>query len=132
MLALRLNQQPFFMDIKLDPETLKDVVSAAILKSLDDTKRDALIESAIKYLLTPQGGSAYNKAESPLQMAFNNAVHGVAIQIAKETLEKDATVNANIQALLTEAFTKVMGENREKTVSSISDAIVKGLTHREY
>lgn len=120
------------MDLKLDPETLKDVVSAAILKSLDEGKRDALIEGAIKYLLTPQGGSGYHKAESPLQTAFNQAVHVVAIQIAKETLEKDATVSANIQALLTEAFTKVMGENREKTVSSIADAIVTGLTKREY
>ncbi len=120
------------MDIKLDPESLKDVVSAAILKSLDDTKRDVMIEAALKHLLTPQGGSAYHKAESPLQTAFNNAVSFVATQIAKETLENDSSVKANIQALLNEAFVKVMSENREKTVSSIADAIVKGLTHREY
>lgn len=116
------------MEIKMDPEMLKDVVSAAILKSLDDTKRDALIESAIKYLLTPQGGGVYSKSESPLQRAFNTAVHQVAIQIAKDTFEKDESVKTKIQALLTEAFSKVMGENREKTVSTIADAIVKGLS----
>jgi len=116
------------MDIKLEPDALRDVVSAAILKSLDEGKRDALIESAIKHLLTPQGGSAYHKAESPLQTAFNNAVSLVAQQVAVETMKNDATVQANIQALLTEAFTKVMSENREKTVSTIADAIVKGLS----
>jgi len=120
------------MDIKLDPETLKDVVSAAILKSLDDTKKDAMIESAIKHLLTPQGGGTYHKAESPLQTAFNTAVNLVAMQIAKETLENKPSVRANIEALLSEAFVKVMSENREKTVSTIADAITKGLSSSNY
>lgn len=116
------------MDIKLDPESLKDVVSSAILKSIDDNKRDALIEAAIKHLLTPQGGSSYVKAESPLQTAFNNAVSFVSQSIAREMLENDTSVRANIQALLQEAFMKVMSQNREKTVTTIADAIVKGLS----
>jgi hypothetical protein len=119
------------MDIKLDPELIRDAVSSAVLQSLDENKRNSMIEAALKHLLTPSG-DAYRKGESPLQTAFNNALSVVARDIAQKTLEDNAEVKEKIMGLLNEAFTRVMDANREQTILKLAEAITKGLTVDQY
>lgn len=118
------------MEMKLDAEVMKDVVSSAILKSLDDEQRNHLIQGAITHLLTPQSTGNYygNKNVSPLTDAFNHAVEKVANKIATDMLENDPQVRLKIQELIVAAFDKVFNDNREQTVSKIADAVVKGMT----
>ena len=116
------------MDIKLNVDQVKDIVSEAVLRSLDQDTRNTLIQGAIKSLLEPVGkDTMYSKAKSPLQQAFEQAVYSVAISIARETMEKDTIVQQQIKVLLTEAMEKVMIQNREKTVDLIANAITTGM-----
>lgn len=121
------------MEIKLDNDQLKTVVSEAILQSLDATKKDELIKSALAYLLTPQNTTTYGrKGESPIQCAFNNALEFLARDTAKEMLASDESIQTTIRGLISDAV-KALGErNREDTVMKISNAIASGLSSSAY
>lgn len=118
------------MDITLDKEMVKSVVSAAILQMLDAQKREALIKEAIQHLLSP-GTDSWNRGRSPLQEAFANACRLIAVEIAKEMLEKDEQVKARIRELILEAYMRVTEQNREKTVQRIAEALERGMAYRE-
>lgn len=123
------------MDIKLDQEQMTTVVSAAILKSIDEDQRNVLIEGAIKHLLTrPPSNNGYgsNQRESPLMDAFNSAAAHVAHKLAEEMISGDETLKGKIKSLISDAFEKVFTESREKTVGKIADAIVAGMHSDKY
>lgn len=121
------------MDIKLEDEMLKSIVSEAILKSFDDQKRDALVQGAIKHLLTPPQKDRYSYGEpkSPLQEAFEYGIRNVSIRICGEILENDENVKEKIRGLLNDAMVRLTETNREKTVEKLADAIAAGMAYRE-
>src|SRR5882762_7773593 len=105
------------MDIKLDQEQMTTVVSAAILKSIDEDQRNVLIEGAIKHLLTAPPSNGYGSTRvSPLMDAFNSAAGRVASQLATEMISGDEVLKGRIRVLINDAFEKVFTESREKTV----------------
>lgn len=121
------------MDIKLDEQMMHGLVSEALLKTLDEEKRNMLIVGAIKHLLTPVEGHGYggSKQPSPLQFAFQNAVRVTAERLTLERLSSDSELKEKINGLLTEALAQVMETNREKTVNAIAEAITKGMAYKE-
>lgn len=120
------------MDIKLDEQMMRGLVSEALLKSLDENQRALLIAGAIQQLLNPEkppyGGG---RAESQMERAFRESVSIVAQRIVTERLTEDADFKAKINALLNEALIAVMETNRETTVKQIAEAITKGLAFTE-
>jgi hypothetical protein len=96
------------IDLNLKAGDLQEIVSAAILKSLDEEKRNALIEGAIKYLLTPgENRSAYSSrpTPSPLQEAYNSAIYSVAVAEVRKLLESDQRVKDAIAQYVTAGIT---------------------------
>lgn len=122
------------MDIKLDEEQLRTVVSGAIFKTLDEQQKDLLIQGAIQHLLTvPPSTNSYDRRKSPLMEAFNYAVNNVAKTVAVEMVTKDEKVKSTITDLVHKAMDNLLDpERNSKVVDSITDAIVKGMTGDRY
>lgn len=118
------------MNIQLDSEMMKGLVSEALMKALDQEKRDILIQSAIKHLVTPEDHYG-SRRESPLESAFRNACHNVAQTTATEMLTNDPAFQARVRQLLDEAMVRVMDTNREATIERLAEAIAVGMTYRE-
>ncbi len=113
------------MEIKLDDFNFKNAVSEAILKSLDETKREQLIKSALEYLLT-KSTSSYNKT-SPLEDAFRSAVMQETREITVQYLKDNAEFNTVIQGIIAEAVQKIATDSRANVVGKIADKIIEGL-----
>jgi hypothetical protein len=122
------------MDLKIDigADQMKDLVSEALLRTLDDEKRDALVKAAIAHLVAPNKTPGYyGRQASPLEDAFNQAVSWLARDIARKQLEEDAGLHAKIVGLLNEAMERLLTTNREKTVERLADAIAAGMAYRD-
>lgn len=117
------------MNLTLDPELVKTVVAEAILKSLDEQKREVLIKAALTNLLAPSDGR-YGSPDN-ITSAFNYAVRDVAQKIASEMLLSDESVKEKIRGLINEATTRLFETNREQTVTKLADAIAQGLAPRD-
>lgn len=91
------------MDIKIDPEVLREIVAAAIMAQIGTDGRDRLIEAAIKSLLTPVKSSYGDESSSPLDDAFRIAVDQAARQMCREYVERPE-VQAQLQVKLAQAL----------------------------
>lgn len=122
------------MEIKIgDSESLKAIMSEAILRALDDATKERLIKEAIAHLLAPQP-PAYNGAPrrpSPLEEAYKWAVETYAKRTAHEMLEKDEALQAQVKGLLNEAMERAFTKHREATVERVANAIAEGLWKRD-
>jgi len=120
------------MQITLDQDQMKTLVSEALLATIDQQKRDTLIKDAITHLLTPQK-SSYSSSPpvSPLQEAFRAAVYACAQTFAREELGKDDNFRARIRALLLDALTQLETKNREATINNLAKAIERGMAYDE-
>lgn len=117
------------MKIDLDDANLKKLVSEAILASLTDEKRSALIQGALQYLLAPgEKMNGYGRAitPSPIEEAFNLAINGVAHTVANEMLRNDPMVKNEIKKLITKAVEKMA--NSDEAVEKVRDAIVNTIS----
>jgi hypothetical protein len=119
------------MDIKIPQEQWGAMIGAAVMASVTQENRDALIQEAIKFLITGERNSYGNI--SPLQQAFNQAVRHEALKV----IEADATANSEltklVRGVISDAVEKiVVGERREKLVDKVADAIVAGLSLDRY
>lgn len=121
------------MDVKLDANSVRELVSEALLRQLDEQKRDELLKGAIAHLITPvKGQGLYGRDEpSPLARAFNGAVEHAAQSIVRETLANDEAFKAQIRGLITDAVVTLETDNREARVRKLADAIARGLAYEE-
>lgn len=115
------------MKIELNEEHMKQMVSEAMLRSLDDKAREALIAKAMAYLMTPQEDTYGRKKNSILQDAFQNAMYTAAQVVARELLTNDAGVQQKIRDLLNEALVKAFETDREATVMNLAGTIGRAL-----
>jgi hypothetical protein len=119
------------MEIKLDIETIKGLVSESIMTSLTDEKRDTLIQGALTYLLTKVKHPYGNRTESPVEGAFNSALEKIAQEMATEALEKDTRVRETIRKMISDAAERLLDEKGyNETVERIKNAIAQGLSPR--
>lgn len=116
------------MELKLDlnQEQLRDVAAAAILKSIDDAGKAALLRQAIQHLLTPNQ-TGYGPKHSPLQDAFNVALRTLAVEQVREMLSTDTEVRQQLKSILDEVASKVFQQQREQVVEAVSTAFVQAL-----
>jgi hypothetical protein len=118
------------MNIDLEDDDLRKLVSEAILVSLDSKKRDVLIREAIQCLLIPV--KSYTGSDtSPLQDLFNRAVSQMAYEVVESELKDNAKIKANIKELLSKAWEKLV-TNPDEVVNSIALVISRAMTGRNY
>ena len=122
------------MKIDLTDDSLKSLISEAILQSLDGEKRDTLIRGALAYLLAPveRVGGGYGKPTSHLERAFQESIVSVARRACDSYLSENDEVRSAVEKLVAEGMHKVIAENREQTVDKIAEAIRKGITGDRY
>lgn len=115
------------MHINLNAEDLNEMLSKAILSSLDQAKRDMLIQAALQHLVTSSGEAYYGKKQSPIHAAFNWAVQKVAEKLATEMVTENTEVIAQMRGIIDDAVLKVMQDNREETVSRLAKVIAESM-----
>lgn len=119
------------LEIKIDDEMVKSYVAEAILKQIDGPTREKILAQAVATLLKPEEYRGYGaKPKSPLEQAFEQAVHRVAHDVVREDLEKNPAIRDKIRELYSEAMRKVFEdqETRLKIVQSIADAMSSTLS----
>ena len=100
--------------MELDDEKIRVVVSEAVLQSLDETGRNALIQA---------------------QMLFNRAVKALAIsELEKSMASESSSLRAHLRELHEEAAKHVFdnGEVRDKIVETIASGIRRMITGELY
>lgn len=117
------------MQLNLNDFDFKEIFAAAIVQSLDKEKRDIIIQNSITQLLSvPKDNSYYGKNQlTPLQEAFNQAMHIKAKQYVVEYLDTDPSVKERLQGLVKEAIETIWNKNRDKTVEKIANGIISGM-----
>lgn len=120
-------------EFKIPDAQLSDIVGMAIMQTLTADTRETLIKEAIRHLLAPKEGGGYGNRTSPLQDAFNCAIRLRAEAVIMEQVSGDTEVGQRIKALVAEVVERAMvGEGREKLVSSMVEAFAQGFKIREY
>lgn len=119
------------MEIKLDDPKMQEVISAAILKEIDDSSREVMIAKALKFIMEKPSKGQYGYSEvSPLEQAFNNAVREVAIKVAFKELEENVDLKNKLKDLLNKSVNELI-ENETSTVRVIADAIADAMKKRD-
>ncbi len=118
------------MDLKLDPESLKEIVSAAILQHLDASKREILIKDTIKFLMAPDTATyGNNKKTTPIEDAFHYASQQVAREIVEAEIKKPE-VRSIIEKAVTAAFSKAM-EDQMGMIDNMAKTITECFRFKE-
>jgi biopolymer transport protein ExbB/TolQ len=122
------------LSVKLEDGKVREAVTEAVLRSLDENARRTLIEAAIAHLLAP-ATDGYRKGTSPLQELFNRTIE----EVSKSELEKlmaaeDSALRVRLRSLHEEAARKVFDdlESRTKIVERVADGIRRAITGDRY
>ena len=119
------------MKLELEDEQLKSLVQEAILKSLDESKREVLIAGAIKELLKPVSTDRWTD-QTKLQHIFNDALFSVAYNILKKDMEGNEEITTKVRALIAECMVRVTETKREDMLNKMTDAFTQGLFGDRY
>lgn len=119
------------MKLELSDDQLKSLVSEALLKSLDEKKRETLIAGAIAELLKPVASGTWS-SQSNLQRIFSDAVYAVAKKQIEDEMTTNSELASKIKDLMLEALTLVTSIRREDTITKMADAFTKGIFGDRY
>jgi hypothetical protein len=111
------------MDLKIDPEALKQIVQQALLDKLTPEMRADLIKQAIAQMLQPEK-TGYGKQESPFEKALQQAAYSICIEVAKEELAKPET-RALFSAIVSKALAKALDEGNTDLVTNMAHLITQ-------
>lgn len=116
------------MELKLNEEKIKELLSGAILKELGENQRDVLIAQSISYLLSEQkrGEGYYAEKFIPLHEAFNKAVKCVANKVVLEYVENNEEIKQKIKDLFAEGAEQLFTKHREKILEAMAEAFARG------
>lgn len=115
--------------VNIDSKEMNELLSKAIMSSLDESKRDILIKAALDHLVT-RDNSYYGGRKSPIEDAFQSAVQKVATQIAEQLVVGNAEVMEKMRSLVNEALLRLTETNREQTVTRLADVITQAMWSR--
>ena len=118
--------------IDLSDEQLHGIVSEAILQAIGEKQRDAILQEAVRELLTKKKVGVYGDYTTPIQEAFNLAVAGVAREAAREMLDTDEDIRTQVRALLKEVVERVFTIQRDKAIDALSNAFGSGLAGKDW
>lgn len=108
-------------DITVDSNVLSTLVAKSLLESIEPEQKELMVEQALKYLIT-KPNSSY-ASTSPLQDAFNSAVHQTSFSVVRDILQEEEFEEA-IRNACREALMQLL-----KDKNSIKQAIVSGLAN---
>lgn len=119
------------MEAKVDLSGIdfKELFAASIIKALDDSKRETLINAGIQSLF--KATSNYSDRNA-LMDAFEVATRQVATEQIKTFLKEDTDINNKIQQIIRDAVNKIFTDSYDNTVSKVADAIISGLYSEKY
>lgn len=76
-------------EIKIPEGELSSVLGHAILQSLSEDTKETMIRGALEYLLEKPPSTGYGARQaSPLQEAFNNAIHRITNEMVYELVKE--------------------------------------------
>lgn len=109
--------------IQVDDATMRDVVSAAILKTMTDDSRAMLVQNAVKSLLEPPLGTGHYDADkrSRIQRLFDEVMYGYAREEIAKALKDDDAIRGKLRELVAKGLEKLM------TDTESVDAFASGL-----
>ena len=114
------------MKLDIPAEQFGSLVGAAVMQTVTQESRDALIKEAITHLLTKSSDYS-GRSRSPLQAAFDWAVQEKAKEVIGQTL--DGMLSDQVKTIVEEALLKAFAdERRQKLIDTIADAIIKGFS----
>lgn len=121
-------------NIQIDSEAVREVVAKGIIESLSDEQRNLVIQQAVQTLLEePRDSYGRNKGESPLQIAFNNAVRGVANDVVREYLNLPDIRSAVESSILVALKAYMEQYGYEHLVSqAVGDRVVEALFNKKF
>ena len=116
------------MDLKLDPEAVQSIASAAIFDHLDQEARDSIIKQAVQHLLTPEKDrNSYGVGKTPLQRAFDQAISQAAHKVVREQIENDPAVQEKILEMLGPLLNSAMEAEAKELDTTLADKIGSAL-----
>jgi hypothetical protein len=124
------------MDLKIDPETMRQLVQKAVLDTMTPEAKDALLVKAIGSLFQadPSSIGVYgSKKTSPLEDLFAQQATLVARDVVRVELEKPEN-RQRIADMVVAAWQKMMGDSDryEKAVDRMADALTAAMVDKEY
>lgn len=122
----------------MDGEQMKAVVAKALFDGLTDEAKEAMIVNAVKEGLEkpdPSQSSSYRTDNrSKFQRAFDDALLQVARSEISETLKSDPRVKEVIQAMVQDAFAKLMDRSSDEwgtLTTKIADALETAIAGKD-
>jgi hypothetical protein len=109
-------------EMKFSPEELRELVQEAIFAKMTPEGRDALIKKALETLLAQSGIPGHNK--SPIRDAFDDAVVGVAREIAREVINSQG-YREKIREVCVEAIESMFAKRTEKLAEKVGDRLAE-------
>lgn len=111
------------MEIKLDTDAAASIASAAILQSLSEENKQAMIQQALQYLMTPERDRGYGLSKSPMQNAFDSALHQAAHKVVQDHIASLPEVETAITDLLGPLLNGVVKKQSENWNDELAGVI---------
>lgn len=111
------------MDISINADDVSAIASKAIFETLSQQARDDILQKAVSSLLTPSRSGYGATSQTPLQIAFENAIATAAHKVVRERLLEDPEVAAGIDRLLGPLLASAMSAEAAHHDTSLADAV---------
>jgi hypothetical protein len=120
------------MEIKLDNEQLSTALQAAILQSIGETGREAIIKHVVSEIT--KTSDSYGRKQGLLWDIIRDQGERIATAILKDKLEKDTEFISFLESIYVEGVRLFMGDakSREKMIENVAAATRKAITGDRY
>jgi len=95
---------PNEIKIEFPQDGLKEMIGGWVIQQMTGDQKEKVLAAAIDYLLTPKKESYQTVASSPLQDAYVLACRQVMTEVAKEMIQDDPVIRAQIKTKLGEGL----------------------------
>lgn len=117
------------MNLQINDAQMKGLVQEALLRSLDENTRNALLQGAIASLMQSVGNNYHSVPK--IREMYETAVYDVARRIVTDQLNNDLAFATKMHDLVSKAFDKVFTEKSEELSSNFAEAISKAFKVRD-
>jgi hypothetical protein len=114
------------LTLQLEGDALREAIAQSILGQLTPETQRKLLDKAIQAILTPSTHS-WDRGQSPLQKAFENAVVIVARREAERLVSEDEEMKAKMEDLLRKTADRVLSTDTEKLAEKMASAFVASM-----
>jgi|688.fasta_scaffold525588_4 hypothetical protein len=116
------------MEININPNNLdlQKMLETAMFESLDETKKDLLIKSALTHLTeVPKW-----KDQTPLQEMFYQCVYEEAQNTVKNLLADNPQIQSSIAALVENLIKEMIAKHTPVFIDGLAEVIGQSLTNK--